>query len=328
MSETVNIAALAASASEKLFEVFGWELLSITDENFPCNKVEKHQTKGAGGVHPVDCVFSYSDPLSNRTIYLNCDLKSYAKSSIQTADFAPYIRSLSRAIDCAVSSTAWRDRYIEPNTVNWRIEGLLFVYNHDQGYDKKFKESARGLAPGSLAHSRQGRVHLLGPDDIAYLQSVVNDMKITCAEKNLQFQNRLFFYPQQILLPPGESLLPVATIEMLRGKLLITRFQNTLTKEVPFLVYLRSFGSLSDFEYIITYLYRKGVMSLASSVIIKGVSFLPEAQVNFENAKTQFLKRHYGMKEISDSLERIKFGRADQIVSNFSSIDESIRRSK
>lgn len=328
MSETVNIAALSATASEKIFSAFGWNLLPITDENFSCSKTEKHQTVGSGGKHPVDCVFSYEDPFSNKTVFLHCDLKSYAKASIGTKDFAPYIRGIAKAIDCAASSTEWKDRYIAPEIIDWTIEGLLFVYNHDQTYDANFKTKAKGLAPGSLPHNRSSRVHLLGPDDISYLQSIVADMKVVCAEKELEYKNRLYFYPQQILQPPGESLLPVATIEMLRGRLIIANLRSREHQENHFFVYLKAEGSISDFEYIVTYLYRKGVMSLAKSVEIKGVKFSPDAQVNFGIAKNQFLIRHYSMLEIAQSLDRISFGRVDQITSSFSPIDESIARSK
>ena len=79
---------------------------------------------------------------------------------------------------------------------------------------------------------------------------------------------------------------------------------------------------------MVTYLYRKGVMSLATSVEIKGVGFTADAQVNFGIAKGQFLIRHYSMIEIAQSLHRINFGRVDQITSSFSPIDESIARSK
>ena len=328
MSETANIAALAATVSEKLFSTFGWKMLAICDENFTCSKADKHQTVGSGGKHPTDCVFAYDDPFSNKSIFLHCDLKSYAKSTIKTTDFAPYIRGLARAIDCASSSSEWKDRYIAPEISDWKIEGLLFVYNHDQDYDSDFKEKAKGLSPGSLPHNRSSRIHLLGPDNISYLQSISADIKVACADHDLSYKDRLYFYPQQIIHPPGESLLPTATIESLRGKLLIVAIPSNGKKDHHFIAYLKAAGEVSDFEYLITYLYRKGIMALAECVKIKGVDFSANAQVNFGIAKEQFLKRHYSMIEIKNSLERIHFGRADRVTSSFSSIDESLARKK
>lgn len=328
MSETVNIAALAATASEKIFSAFGWVMHGIQDENFPCDKIDKHQTKGAGGTHPVDCVFSYPDPFSRKTVFLLCDLKSYAQSTIGTTDFAPYIRGLAKAIDCASASETWKTRYVEPGIEDWAVDGLLFVYNHDQTCVSDFKAKAKGLSPNSLPHSRAARVHLLDPGDITYLQSVVSDMKAVCGERELEYAKRRFFYPQQLLHTPRESLLPVATIEMVRGKMLIAAFPERLLPNSQFYVYLRNSGSVQDFEYVVTYIFRNGIMNLADTVTIKGVDFCSEAQVNFDAGKKQFWSRHYRMKEIASALERIKFGRVDRATSGFSSVDESKRRAK
>lgn len=328
MSETVNIAALAESASDKVFSAFGWQKDQIHDETFPCAKVEKHQTKGAGGVHPVDCVFSYLDPFSSKSIFLLCDLKSYARSTIRTTDFGPYIRGLAKSIECAGINNIWRTRYIGSDVNDWKIDGLLFVYNHDQEYDSDFKTKAQGLTPSSLPHSRDTRVHLLTPDDISYLQSVVADIKICCTEQGLDYKSRKFFYPQQLIHTPGSGLMPVAIIEMLRGKLIITALEDQASRKPRFFAYLRGEGSIPEFEYLVTYLHRHGIMSLTEFVEIKGASFGPDAQTHFDVAKDNFWNRHYKMPAINDSLSHIKFGRVDRIRTNFSSIDESKRRSK
>lgn len=321
MSETVNIAGLAAKVSESIFSAFNWKLLPVQDENFPCEKVDKHKTKGSGGKHPVDCVFGYPDPFSSKMVFLLCDLKSYAASTIAGTEFGPYIRGISKAIDCAKVSETWKARYVPVSQNDWQIEGLLFVYNHDNDYDASFKEKARGLEPPALPHHRTVRVHLMDPETISYLQSVVKDMKSTCGEFDLDYGQRRFYYPNQLINVPGECRMQVATIEMLRGRLLIAVLKERLTGFDRYFVYLRSKGSLQDFEYIVTYLYRHGVMELANDVFIRGTDFGPTAQTNFENAKQAFLERHYKMKEIRISLEKIKFGRVDRVQNSFSTDD-------
>lgn len=328
MAETVNIAELAALMSEKIFGAFNWKLADIKDENFPCEKVKRHQTKGAGSKHPVDCVFSYPDPFSSKTVFFLTDLKSYAGGTITTQDFAPYIRQLSKSIECAAISPAWQQRYIATGINDWIIDGMLFVYNHDKEYDKEFKKHARGLAPASLQQPRRSRVHLLDPEDISHLQSVVKDIKSNCGEHGLEYSQRRFFYPHQLINNPGDSRMPVATIEMLRGRMFIVILTEALLKQDRYYVYLKGDGTIDDFEYLVTYLYRHGVMELATSVRIAGTSFSPDAQTHLNTAKQNFLLRHYKMKEIKASLERISFGRVDRVTDSFSTTDAALARAK
>ena len=327
MSETVNIAALAQSVATRIFNVFGWEMEGLQDENFPCSKAEKHQTKSVGSTHPVDCVFSYPDPFSTKQIYLIFDLKSYASSTIKTTDFAPYIRGLSKTIDCARVSDPWQKRYVSSEITDWHVEGSLFVYNHDGNYDKSFKEKAKGLAPSSLSHGITSRIHLFCPDDISYLESIAQDMKSYCGEHDLKFASRKFFFAQQLIHTPRDSLLPIATIEMLRGQILIVAFEKS-DHQFNYIVYLRGVGTEDEFEYLITYLFRNGIMSLTRSVLFKGANFGSDAQVDFDKARSNFWVRHYKMPEIWNSLECIKFDRVSRVTNNFSSVDESKRRQK
>lgn len=324
MAETVNIAALAQSASVKIFNAFGWEMVGLQDLNFPCDKDIKHQTKSVGSTHPVDCVFYYPDPFSAKHLYFLCDLKSYALNTINSTKFGPYIRGLSKAIECAAINKVWMTRYVHTEAQDWLVDGLLFVYNHDNLYDKSFKEKA-DLKVSTLSHSTENRVHLLTPEDISYLESVAIDMKSYCGEFNLKYASRRFFFAQQLIYPPRESFFPIATMEMLRGKMLIVTFE-TEQKTRKCITYLKGTGSIDDFEYQITYFFRNGLMDLTESIVVKGTDFSSEAQVHFGEAKKQFLARHYKMSEIENALKRISFDRVQKVNTSFSPVDESKRR--
>nr|WP_315206710.1 hypothetical protein [uncultured Albidiferax sp.] len=78
MAETANIAAIAEKLSGELFAEFFWKRTGPMNENWACAKPDHHNVK----THPSDVVFYYDEPYAKQRIYVNCDLKSYAKSSI------------------------------------------------------------------------------------------------------------------------------------------------------------------------------------------------------------------------------------------------------
>lgn len=325
MSEIANIAALAQRVSDKIFDVFGWQTAQIKDEDFPCDNITEHQTKGSGGKHPLDCVFFYEDPFTDKKVYLLTDLKSYKKSTLESKDYAPYIRSLGKATQCAATSKTWQGRYTDGDPTNFSVDGLLFVYNHDAAYDKEFKIKAKGLAPGSLKQSRSTRIHLIDPNQISNLQSITTDLKSICGEKELQYKKRKIFYPQQPLRMPGDSLMDCANIEILRSRRQIICVPDA-DGEMLANIYIRTEGSIDSFEYLITFLYRSGLTSLAKNLRVVGYSMCPEAFSHFNSAKIQFLKRHYSMPEIKGSLERISIERLTMVTEPICSDDEATLR--
>jgi hypothetical protein len=97
MGETVNIAEMAVLASTEIFSVFGWEQRPLSDQNFDCVETEKHRkVKTKWKKHPTDTVFKYVDPYRGIDVYLNTDLKSYAKGTLDTTNLVSTLRSLSR----------------------------------------------------------------------------------------------------------------------------------------------------------------------------------------------------------------------------------------
>src|SRR6266498_1727638 len=101
--ENQNIAAMAERASKEIFEVFGWRQLGPKNQNWACVEQEKHDRRRAR-THPTDLVFRYEDPWSGQEIYVNSDLKSYAKGTIVQQSLVSLIRNLSRSVECANKS--------------------------------------------------------------------------------------------------------------------------------------------------------------------------------------------------------------------------------
>ena len=111
--EVSNITEIATKVSDEIFKFFRWETLPIKDQNFQCNKTDIHKKSKGHETHPVDVVFHYDDPYLNKTIYLNTDLKSYSKGSIEyKKGVIKTLNSLAQTIDCAQGSSEWRKRYV------------------------------------------------------------------------------------------------------------------------------------------------------------------------------------------------------------------------
>lgn len=139
MAENGPREEIAKIVSSNLLSIFKWEQYGPYDQDFPCRKQDKHvdKPKDQDHTHPVDVVFGYKDPYSNKNVLFNTDLKSYGKSSINSTKIEDALISLARTIDCAENSTYWRDKYLIP-TGDFEVRGLLFVYNHDNEFQKGF----------------------------------------------------------------------------------------------------------------------------------------------------------------------------------------------
>ena len=139
MAENGPREEIAKNVSSKLLSIFKWEQYGPYDQDFPCRKQDKHldKVKNQKHTHPVDVVFGYKDPYSNKNILFNTDLKSYGKGSISPTKIEEALISLAKTIDCAENSTHWQTKYLIP-AGDFEVRGLLFVYNHDNQYQKGF----------------------------------------------------------------------------------------------------------------------------------------------------------------------------------------------
>lgn len=230
--ETSGISEIANKISKDIFKWFRWERIGLKDQNFDCLKQEKHSPlKRSQHTHPVDIVFKYDDPYLEHPVVLNTDLKSYAKSSIQPSNIRASLKSLAHTIDCARVSSEWKTRYDPPG--NAEVRGLLFVYNHDNDYDRDFfkhidpanrkktdTEDAEDSSVNldSLPIDSKQIIHILEPRTIAYLTTIVSDIHRLNAEDSFPIKNYFFFYPElKLHRTRGDLYKRPATIELLCG---------------------------------------------------------------------------------------------------------------
>ena len=130
MPENADIQKMAELASAEIFSVFGWEQSPLMNQNWSCVEQEKHHRQKKVKTHPTDTVFKYVDPYSGTDLYIQTDLKSYAKGTLETADLVKAIRELGRATECANKSEDWKRLFVD-QTRNNDVLGMLFIYNHD-----------------------------------------------------------------------------------------------------------------------------------------------------------------------------------------------------
>ncbi|MFK0492743.1 hypothetical protein ACISCE_09005, partial [Campylobacter jejuni] len=79
MSETANTANLASKVSNEICQWLKWQYNYAQDMDFECSNANHDKD-----THPVDVVFYYKNPYTDKMVYLNTDLKSLKKASITT----------------------------------------------------------------------------------------------------------------------------------------------------------------------------------------------------------------------------------------------------
>ena len=296
MAENGPIEELAKIVSTKIFNKFLWKMVGPSDQDFSCVKQEKHKPpeKKQEHTHPVDAVFCYKDPYLNKIIYLNTDLKSYKKDSINYKQVEGALVSLANTIDCARHSPEWQGKYLT-EVGTYEIRGMLFVFNHDNKYEHDFydffdppkkqgtrKPSSVNLERIKIQENQQ--IHIIEPKIISYMMSIISDMnEMISAQTFPQGMRYGFFYPQltyhKVLV--DEKYLP-ATIELLTAPFLVIKHDDvvgfedegkTIKHPSGYVVYYnRSGESDLEFMYLFDLLSSYQLLNLNNNIRIRVVS--------------------------------------------------------
>ena len=336
--ETANIAEVANKIAKDIFKWFRWESIPIMDENFPCHKVESHKKKptkktNPSYTHPVDTVFRYFDPYLNQYVYLNTDLKSYAKSSFKPAAFKIAIESLSKTIDCAASSVDWKKKYILDDA-NYSVRGLLFIYNWDNKYDGDIMGELQKLKLGEIPKSEDSIIHIFDPQRITYLYTVVKDIEGLIARKELSPEDYSFLYPDLVLHKAhGNKDKHPATIETLCSPFMILKHGSVFDYEnrdgqllrvevnrAGYVIYYNEIGSTyEEFVYLFDVLSKLQILSSNNLIKFRVASPNYDSNIksNFERAKNTYIA-DWGLDgHRQKDLDRIDFDIVPTAVSNY-----------
>lgn len=298
MSETENIALMAKKVSDEIFEVFGWTRVGPPNQNWTCVELEKH-AKTRSLTHPSDAVFKYRDPYSGLDQYVTMDLKSLGAGSIQGAKIIRALRSLSQSAECGIKSESWQNLYLQPGD-NPALIGLLFVYNHDNEYDKNFDQQLSRITPSKISASSSHRTYAMGPYRVNYLTTIANDITWLRGKRRLPDQAFCqFYYPDSHSSRPRQQLSPIATLESLLGPWIVIRYeevnQNASVGRGVYVYYSGPGESEDEFQYLFDYLFRYQLVDGVGPVEIRLALPHAEASAVFEKAKRLYLKNYWSI---------------------------------
>jgi hypothetical protein len=312
MSETEAIAKMAEKLSSEIFGVFGWKKVGPVNQNWTCVEQEKHFKKKAL-THPSDAVFKYKDPYGGLDQYVTLDLKSLGKDSIQAKSIIAALKSLCQCAECGLKSESWQKLFLQPGD-NATLAGLLFVYNHDNEYDKNFDEQLTKITPSKIGASGVHRVYAMGPRRVNYLATIANDIiKLRGLNKLPDQAFCQFYYPDLTTYRPEVQLSPVATIESLLGPWIVIRYEQVVYSDSVLsrghYVYYDGPGESEDeFQYVIDYLFRFQIVDGMGPVEIRLANGCATAAAHFDKAKAQYLKLYWPLLDDSkkESKNRMK----------------------
>lgn len=300
---------MAEKVSQEVLGVFGWERVGARNLNWNCVNQEVHKTNA--GTHPSDLVFKYKDPNSAFTIYLNADVKSYAKDTINKTKLTAALHSLANATNCANASEEWSKFYTIDGELR-RTHGLLFIYNHDGEYDKNFLETLEKVRFEQVPVTKNNRVYVFSPQMVSYLTTVAQDIRVFYAGGTFGFR-----YPDMIFSHPRHHELPVAAVEYLLGPWQVVSGKKSDGRPQLNIYYYGQGNSSDEFKFMIDYLFRfQLVEDVPISVRLPHAG--EDASRNFLKAKTEYAVDFYELQEFKKRLDLISYYPVTSTVLRFS----------
>lgn len=310
---------MAEEVSKGIFSIFGWDKRPHRDQNWAC-VVKSHKKR----THPSDAVFSYESPLEHGRVYLTTDLKSYAAATINKEKIEDALKSLSMSAECANQSEEWQQLYSDPES-NYRVYGMLFIYNHDGEYDKNFSK-VLALANQSIPKVKANyRMFVFGPSEITYLYNVANDILRKRGAGELPgAKHCTYYHPDLVRARVTSNTLKAATAEMLLSPWQILEFGATevTNNQRGYVVYYREpAASVDELKFLIDYFFRYQLVADSVRIEIRAPFADPKASSYFATAKEQYAREYFNFPEFAKRLEQITFSSIPTVLSQFSTTE-------
>jgi len=322
MAETSNIAKMAEIVSKEIFSEFFWEKVGSIDTNWDCFQPDRHKKK----THPSDIVFRYEHPYQNKFVNINFDLKSYAKKTINTTNVRNALESLALASECTHISPQWQNIY-QAKTKTTDIISSLFVYNHDNSFDKDFEKILLDATKRDLKMSEGNILFVFSPQKVLYLLNIVNDMKRLRGDEILPSKKHYtFYYPTLEERPVRNIWKSSATIEMLFSTWQIIKYkinpENEKSNDFGIILFYNKKGETQEeFQYLIDYLFHYQLIGNASKIEIRLANSDVYANAYFQSAIDEYKNKFEDADEMVEKLDNIKFASMTNIVQEFSEIE-------
>ncbi len=325
---------MAELASTEIFSVFGWKDVPPRNQNWTCVEKKRHGKSKGPGTHPTDTVWTYTEPYSGKTVYVNADLKSFASSTIETTDLAKALRSLSRSVECAPKSSGWQRLYADASR-NYEVIGMLFVYNHDGLYKKKFGEDLKPITPSRLDLQAKDFVGVVGPDRVTYLNSVAKEVKSLQADGKIPPKShRYFFFPHLTRGMAAHQKHSSVPLDHLLSPLVTLGYEFSTAETLPTGVaregvigfYDGCGESKAEFKYLLDYFIKYQIADGKREITVSLFQPIPDAAAVFERAKAEFARDHWPVGNTSEAqfaelLGSIRYREIQSVVQRFSEVN-------
>lgn len=322
MAETTNISQMAERISNQIFAEFGWKKVGPTNINWNC----EDQSHGKS-THPSDVVFYYDEPYRDVRTYVQTDLKSYSAGSITKTSVRLAIESLASQVSCADKSDQWRDLYVHDHR-NYNIVGLLFIYNHDGGYDRAFYDVLETVELKKIGIAAGTIIYVVGPDVIYWLNNVSQDivrLRGTEGEGKLPPRaNCSFFYPQPVrraYVRQGKD--SSASVEILTGPWIIMQYSDSPSAN-EFLIYLRHNDTrVDDYLYLLDYVRQHEMLQDGNKIRIRLIDPSGKSLAFFQKAQQQYIDyiQAGDNTSLSNAIKRISHEAINNTQTTFSEIE-------
>lgn len=288
MAETERIARMAEKLSSELFAEFFWQKVGPMNQNWDCESTEAHGVK----THPSDVVFFYDEPYTKARRYMQCDLKSYAKSSITKTAVTNAVSSLAKQVSCAGVSEQWQ-RFYSHADVTAHISGLLFVYNHDAEFDADFGTLLSDVKQAEIDIDKTSRLHVLGPDDINWLERVTREIRQmrgnSDPDERLPGQDKCSFYYPDLVRKARLQETRAATIDMLQSPWIMMEYSDENKVRQGIVIFQRQATTVEGLMYLMDGLRHFQLLEGRLRIEIKVPVEDSAAQMNLQKARQRYL---------------------------------------
>lgn len=333
MAETSPTEEIGRLIADEILSKFGWKSCGPINQNFDCVEQAKHR-KTKVKSHPGDVIFRFPDPYLGMDVYLHTDLKSYAKSTLEKSNLKKILRDLAITVECANKSPKWAELYDETDGSHV-VHGLLFIYNHDQGYDKDFLSVLQQIGNGVTQLPEGKRLYVVGPERALYLYNVAKDISDLQGQQKLPFDEGVsFFHPDLENTRIQTQMHGPATIEMLLSPWQVLRHRGVNTKAVPHghIIYYAGAGdSVEEFLYLLDYIFTYQLHDDTGTIQIRLPNGRTDAANIFERAKARYGEEYWAVQvnsqhHFQERLKRITCALTAQRLPQFSTVEIGLKR--
>lgn len=328
MSETAQIAKMAEVVSKELFSAFKWKHKLSQDHSWDCVVSDEHGGKSS---HPSDCVMYYRDPYDRQMKYVNTDLKSYAKGSINKTQIRKAMHSLTYATNCAQYNENWA-KLFNPEE-SYDVKGMLFVYNHCDTYNGDFDGILNDINESDKERPKvnhldgYSQVYVMSPNKITELISIAKDLKLMTADGLLPKSDKYcFFHPSEVLNKNHSSnkdYSEPATLEVLFSSWIIVKHDTADNREAGYVIYYMEDGeTIEEFIYLLDALSYYQVLNDKGSVNIRLVKKNKFGSSNLQEAIGQYFGCiGYSEKQINELKKEIDVQTIGRFTHQFSDVE-------